>query len=233
MERVKPILVDEGPSYLATGLVHRILKPNTSGPHPTVVILHGRFGNEDVMWVFAQTVPPNWLIVAPRAIVPEHGGYSWHPAGEGWPQVSDFGPAETAVSHFIHALPQQYNADPNHIYLMGFSQGAATAYLTAMQHPGSVQGIAGLVGFMPEGAENIVANAPLRNVPVFMAVGEQDSSIPLELSRNCGRVIRTAGAWLEYREYRTGHRLNRTGMDKLQAWWRDREFDWHQNLDND
>ena len=39
-----------------------------------------------------------------------------------------------AVTRFIHALPSLYNADPQQIYLMGFSQGAATAYALSLIH---------------------------------------------------------------------------------------------------
>lgn len=220
MEQNTPLLIENGPKFTETGLVHRVLEPKkASAPHPTVVMLHGRFGTEDVMWVFARALPSNWLAVAPRALVPEQGGYSWHPSGNGWPDLANFDEAVTAVSHFIHALPQQYNADPEQIYLMGFSQGAALAFATAMHHPGIVQGIAGLVGFMPNGNEQLIQSAPLHNLPVLMLVGQQDEYIPLEMAQQSGETIRAAGAFLEYREYHTGHKLNGDGMRKLKSWW--------------
>jgi hypothetical protein len=74
-----PTLVTSVQAIQKAGLIHRVLRPETNGPLPTVVMLHGRSGNEDV----------------------------------------------------------------------GIQPGPATAYATAMQHPGLVRGIAGLVGFIP------------------------------------------------------------------------------------
>lgn len=227
MENNDTKLVTKGLPLLNSGLVHRIKTPSTPGPHPTVIMLHGRFGNEDVMWVFAHTLPPDWLVVAPRATVPEQGGYSWHPQRDEWPTLSDFDEAVTAVSHFIQSLPEQYNADPKQIYLMGFSQGAAAAVATALYYPKLVRGIAGLVGFVPDDAEHLFAEAPLKNVPVLLLIGKHDRFIPVEMARKSGKAIRAAGGRLDYQEYDTGHKLNGAGMRKLKTWWAEQAQDSH------
>ena len=85
-----PQLIQNGPEFYEAGLAFRYLMPDGPGPYATAVLLHGRLGDEDVMWVFRQVVPRPWLVVAPRAIVPEAPrGFSWHaqPRGNGrrWP----------------------------------------------------------------------------------------------------------------------------------------------------
>lgn len=202
------------------GLIHQIAQPAGEGPFPTAVLLHGRSGDEKVMWVFANSLPPGWLLVAPRGIKPDpDGGYTWHPRDrEEWPPLAQFDAAVTAVTRFIHALPTLYKADPTRIYLMGFSQGAALAYAVALRQPGLVQGIAGLVGFMPE-CVTMGETAVLRDLPVFMAVGKKDPLIPHEIVQRCAATLRAAGASLTYGEYDTGHRLNAEGVRDLKAWW--------------
>lgn len=217
-----PALIDNGSAYEATGLVHRVQQPAGAGPYPTVVMIHGRLGNEDVMWIFARTLPPDWLVLSVRAIEPEGDGYSWHPPYGRFPTLTEFDKAVAAIKQFIEALPQQYNADPNQIHLMGFSQGAAASYALAINYPGLVQSVAGLVGFLPLVADEAIAAAPLRDLPVLMLVGERDDTIPLELARASGEQLRQAGAYLEYREYDTGHKLNGDGMRKLKSWWAER-----------
>jgi phospholipase/carboxylesterase len=216
-----PKLVNSVNLIQKTGLIHRVQLPERDGPLPTVVMLHGRAGTEDVMWVFAKTLPPDWLVVAPRGIrLDPDGGYDWRPRGKDeWPPLSAFDEAVTAVTRFIKALPDLYYADPSQIYLMGFSQGAATSYATAMQQPGLVQGIAGLVGFVPGECDDYVETAVLQDLPIFMAVGINDPTIPYEQSQRCAQTLKAAGADLTYQEYETGHKLNAQGVRDLKAWW--------------
>lgn len=223
-ENDKSQLFTQGPAVEQAGLVHRVLQPTGPGPHPTVVMLHGRSGDEDVMWVFARTVPRNWLLVAPRAIKADpDGGYSWHPRHQDeWPPLDRFDEATAAVTRFVNALPQLYNADPDHVYLMGFSQGAATAYATAMRQPELVQGIAGLVGFVPTEADAVLAAKALKGLPILMAVGKEDERIPYAVSQASAQALRNTGAELEYYEYDTGHKLNAQGMRDLKQWWAER-----------
>ncbi len=221
MQTNQPQLIENGPLFDATGLVHRVQEPNLPGPHPTVVMLHGRYGSEEVMWIFKNTIPTHWLKIAPRAILPDpQGGYSWilQPR-DLWPPLPAFDVAATAVANFIQTLPGVYNADPDQVYLMGFSQGAATAFATAMRHPDSVQAIAALVGFMPEDCDAPQNLAALHALPVFLAVGKQDSLIPYERAHKCAATLRAAGAQLAYHEYDAGHKLNKRGVKDLTAWW--------------
>ena len=219
-----PELVENGIAFEKAGLVHRVLRPEAEGPHPTIVMIQGHRGNEDVMWIFKQTVPKNWLLVAPRAIVEDApGSYSWHPREQGeWPILTKFDEAVDRLTQFIHALPELYGANLDQLYLMGFSQGAATSFATAIRHPHWVKGIACLVGFMPLDVEDAIDNALLEDIPVFMAVGTRDDRVPMTVAQECGKAVRAMGAFLEYREYETGHKLNGEGMRKLKQWWAER-----------
>lgn len=220
----KPLLVDSGEMFLQAGLPHRVLRPAGNGPFPTVVMLHGRYGSEDVMWVFGRTLPKNWLVVSPRAHLADGDGFSWILQKEGqWPALADFGEAAEVISRFVEALPDLYQADPARIYLMGFSQGAAASFATAVSYPGMVQGIASLVGFMPINTTQLNLAAGLHDLPVFMAVGKKDPLIPYEVALACVQTLRMAGADLEAHEYDTGHKLNKQGIQDLTDWWADRK----------
>jgi phospholipase/carboxylesterase len=226
MPRKEPDLIDSGPLLTELGMVHKVLEPAGAGPYRTVVMLHGRFGDEDMMWVFRRSTPAHWLKITPRGLLAdENGVYSWISQKYGeWPDLAAFDAASTAVARFLEALPRVYNADPDHIYLMGFSQGAALSYATAMRNPGLVRAIAGLVGFMPEACDNPDILAPLEELPIFMAVGLEDKLVPHERSLGCADVLRQANAQLSYNEYNTGHKLNARGMSDLHEWWYQREL---------
>jgi len=218
------MLIEAGPALEVCGLVHRIRQPAGSGPHPTVLMIHGRSGSEDSMWVFANTLPRDWLAVVPRAPLPDpDGGYSWlRRAEDHWPGLAQFDEPVGRLMRFIGALPSLYEADPERVYLMGFSQGAALAYAAAMRYPGRFRGIAGLVGFVPADCSDVTRLAPLRRLPIFMAVGKEDPLIPYMQSMGCAQTLQVAGSDLEYHEYDTGHKLNQQGMTDLKAWWAER-----------
>ncbi len=221
MKSEHPQLVTSGIAFAEAGLAHRVWEPDGEGPHPTIVMNHGRSGTEDVTWVFARTLPQEWLIVSPRALYSDYrGGYSWdvRPEGE-WPSVDAFTPAVAALDQFIHALPELYQADLSRLYLLGFSQGAAVSYTYAMRHPNIVKGIAGLVGLMPTGVMDDPDLNNLRDLAVMMLVGRKDSTIPLPVADECATTLIKAGARLDYRAYNTGHKLNAQGMRDLKQWW--------------
>lgn len=172
------------------------------------------------MWVFQSRLPKDWLLVAPRAIMsdPEEG-YTWYEHEGDWPPLASFAPAGAALDHFIHALPDLYDADLDNLYLMGFSQGAGLSIALALQEPIRFQGLVSLVGFAPRADAALLAQKPLLNMPTFMSVGRRDERIPLQIAQHCRETLTAAGAELTYREYDTGHRLNRDGMRDLAAWW--------------
>ena len=218
-----PQLIQSGPEFYETGLVYRYLMPDGPGPYPTAVLLHGRLGDEDVMWIFRRAIPRPWLIVAPRAILAEAPGrYSWHhqPGGE-WPELAAFDPAVDAVTRFLRALPRLYNADPDRLYLMGFSQGAAVSYATILRDPALARGVAGLVGFAPRAAPEAVAGR-LAGKPVFMAAGNQDPVVPVSEAQRTAALLRAAGAEVDYREYPTEHKMTSAALDDLRQWFQAR-----------
>ncbi|MCL4871124.1 MAG: hypothetical protein KJ063_19365 [Anaerolineae bacterium] len=207
-------------SDAAAPLTYRLAQPMTPGPHPTLVMIHGHKGNEEVMWLFSSVVPEHWLLAAPRAPVQdEPESYSWlDKRPPPWPTLHDFHAAADQLAQFIESLCQQHQADREQIYLMGFSQGAATALATIMFHPGLTRGAALLVGFAPEQVDGVSA-AALEDLPIFMAIGTEDDTVPYARAKMGADLLAAAGAELTLIEMETGHKLNGAGMRALRSWW--------------
>lgn len=225
MQTIEPRLVDSKALVDATGLIHRVYEPPTAGSRPTVIMVHGRQGDENVMWTFKHTLPPDWLIIAPRAPQSDTpGNYSWdvRPAGQ-WPRYDDLLPGAITLLDFIHALPDHYAVDWTQLYLMGFSQGAAVSLVAAMQNDIPLRAVASLVGFMPVIEPETAA--ALRDLPILMSVGRQDESVPCKVAERTAKTLIDVGTRLDYRSYDTGHRLNARGMRDLTAWWQRRAAD--------
>ncbi len=212
--------VESGRAFEDAGILHLVHQPTAPPPHPTIIMLQGRQGNEEVMWVFARTIPDNCLILSPRAPTPDGDGFSWHPFSGKLSTYDDLQEPVGSLHRFAKALPSLYEGEYSRLYMMGFSQGAVLALAYALHYPGSLAGVAALVGHMPLGAERFVTELPFADLPIFMAAGIEDDLIPLDLAAYSGDLARRAGADLTYREYETGHRMSGRGMRDLEEWWR-------------
>ena len=98
--------------------------------------------------------------------------------------------------------------------------GAAAALALAGLHAGLARGVASLMGFLPMGMEGGAKIGALAGLPVFMAAGQRDPRIPIEVARDSARWLRAAEVRLDYREYDTAHKMNANGMRDLAEWWK-------------
>jgi phospholipase/carboxylesterase len=184
--------------------------PEGGGPHPVIVLLHGWTGDEDSMWVFASRLPDDHLLLAPRGLYPSTlGGYAWHPDQErkNWPHIDDFSPAVEALSDlFDHwTVP---NGDFSTLRLAGFSQGAALVYSFALRYPQWITALAGLAGFLPDGAAASLDESLLDGVPVYISHGIHDKLVPVARARQAVQLLKKAGAQVTYCESDVGHKLS-------------------------
>lgn len=127
------------------GLTYRYLAPPPAAEAPPLaLLLHGMGGDERVMWVFSAQLPPHWLQVAPRAPLPaQPAGWAWLPRRpDEWPELARFAEAVALLEGFLLGLPAWHRVDLSRIVLVGFSQGAATAFALALRLAG--RGQAGL-----------------------------------------------------------------------------------------
>jgi phospholipase/carboxylesterase len=207
-------------------LVHRVRQPaprpdNT--PHPTLIMIHGFEGNEDVTWIFSRAADPDWLIVTPRAPLRSQSGYTWYgfdPATK-VPEQASVDRAQATLHDFIQKTLHTYHGDPNRVVLLGFSQGAAMAALYGIAHPERVRGIVSLGGFIPR--LNEITLPPLNGLPILILHGTQDETIPVKYAQRARERLTEAGATVTYEELDVGHKVSAQGMRTLGAWLAERK----------
>lgn len=209
------------PSNAALGLAYRVRVPTGDGLHPTLIMIHGLDGTEDVTWVFARAAAPQWLILTPRAPISTAAGSSWYSLGvDGKPIAESFAAGLTALERFIESAIQQYPIDPARIVLLGFSQGSAMAYAYAITHRQQIKGVAALSGFIARLSEIVIP--PLSALPVLILHGTQDQTIPIEIAQRARDRLLTAGAHVTYEEAAVGHKISAQGMRTLASWLAER-----------
>ena len=182
-----------------------------SEPRSVTFLIHGWTGDERSMWVFAPRLPRSALLVSPRAPYlsnhPDLSGYSWveRRAGE-FSQLPAFDPALDAFGGLLEMLAKRYPAaDFSRFGLVGFSQGAAFSFAYALRHPQRVTRLAALAGFLPANSEMRLGT--LARIPVFIAHGTKDETVPVTMAHAAKAALSAAGVDVQYCEADTGHKL--------------------------
>lgn len=92
------------------------------------------------------------------------------------------------------------------VFLAGFSQGGAVAYLSGLTHPEPLAGIIALSTYIPSpglvSRELAEAN---RRIPVFAAHGSEDDVVSLELGRKALELLHNEGLSPAWRTYPMPH----------------------------
>jgi phospholipase/carboxylesterase len=201
-------------------LVFQERVPPGDGPFPVFLMLHGWTGDENSMWIFASRLPENALLLSPRGLYQSPlGGFSWYPKlAKAWPVLADFEPAIKVLSEVL-SVEYFPEGDFSQLRMLGFSQGAAFVYSFALKRPKAVRSLAGLSGFVPEGAASLIAGLPLKDLAVFIAHGIRDPLVPVERARLGVDVLQRAGAQVAYCEHEAGHKLNADCFRSLQIFF--------------
>jgi phospholipase/carboxylesterase len=203
----------------------KVHQPAGDGPQPVIMLVHGWTGDENSMWVFAPRLPKGALLIAPRAPLvskhPQFAGYSWvEERADGFSSLAMFAPALDAFAGLLSQLAARFpQADFSRFALAGFSQGAAFSAAFAMRHPERVSRLAMLAGFLPEASGD--ALAALAGLPVFVAHGTKDETVPIARAQAARQQLTAAGAQLRYCESEIGHKLGANCAAELSLFFAD------------
>ena len=202
----------------------KVRPPLEPGPERAILLNHGWTGDERSMWVFANQLPKNAWLIAPRAPYAStselYGGYSWvADRADGFSNYDDFAPAKRAFLALLDDLAAELNINLDRFSLVGFSQGAAFNYSFALENPQRIQSLAALAGFAPGGSEDRAHSRPLNGLPVFIAHGARDETVPLAMAQESFSLMQVAGADVEYCQSDVGHKLGANCFSALKTFF--------------
>jgi phospholipase/carboxylesterase len=207
------------PSELGLYHVTRPPKAGGAGPHPGLLLLHGRGANELDLVGLADELDSRFFVVSARAPMALGPGYHWyHLAAIGIPEPKSFESSLAAVSRFVSELPSAYPIDPAAIFTLGFSQGSMMAGSLLLTHPTSVAGTVVLSGYLPLASGLPIDEAALAGRPVFEAHGTADQVLPVFLGRQARDFWQKVGADLTYREYPIAHSISPAELLDVGEW---------------
>lgn len=195
-------------------------------PAPLLIALHGYGANKRQMMREAKLMAPE-----NSAIISLQGPYQHmrDPKEEGGPLrfgfgwVTNFRPEE---SHAIHhkALTDLINiavsedvADPDRIFLLGFSQSCALNYRYAFSHPGALRGVVGICGGIPGDWET---NTTYQLIPadVMHLTGDRDDFYTPDRVRDYEHQLGTRARSVTFNSYDAAHEIVQEMRVDVRQW---------------
>ncbi len=195
-----------------------------AGKPPLLLLLHGYGANEDDLFSLAPYVDERFLVVSARAPVGiSPMSYAWFSL-EFTPQgvISDDEEAENSrrtIRKFISEVVENYEVDPNAVYLMGFSQGAMMSLAVALTYPGSAAAVVAMSGrLLPATLNQITDKNTLIGLPIFVAHGTRDMLLPIQHGRDTRTRLSNLPVDLTYREYEIAHEVSADSLNDVTTW---------------
>jgi predicted esterase len=201
------------------------------GERTGVILVHGRAGNETLMWVFSKVIRElEPIVFAPRALSEDPiGGYSWwnfESRNEGSESpaprattLDHLEPGLTAISYAAHAMMTLYGVHPDRITGIGFSQGAALLGSLALMEPGLFSRVALLAGFLPKSVQEFFLKQEVTHLPdIFMSHGTRDRIITFDKAVQTKEYLLSKGGNVHFHSDDVGHKISSSGMRELKEW---------------
>jgi phospholipase/carboxylesterase len=213
-------------------LVHRV-RPASRAPvgserPPLLILLHGVGGNELAMAALAAGFDPRFIVISARSPIElSPYAFGWYsiartPSG---PAVdpSEVEAAWTRAITFVDEAVAAYAADPQRVFLAGFSQGGIIALGLILLAPGRIAGAVSMSGWFPPEVvpEVMLALAPddhAAEKPVLIVHGMADSEIEVAAGRSSATTLRRFGLAVDYAEFAMGHTTTDESLAAVQAW---------------
>jgi predicted peptidase len=193
---------------------------------PLVIALHGL--GSDTMYMMeynnlVELAEEYGYIVATPMGFNERGWYGSRGAGSEFNRRSqDSGPdnlgelSELDVMNVLALMREEYNVDERRIYLIGQSMGGAGTWHLGMKHPDVWAALAPMAPAIYSSPDALVT---ARDLPVVVVMGDADTAVDVEVTRQWVAKMEELGMSYEYIEVAGGTHFSagRQNIDKVFA----------------
>lgn len=185
--------------------VHRFLGAADQSSAPTLLVLHGTGGDENILLRLGQTILPQANVLSPRGKVLENNmPRFFRRLAEGVFDLDDLRFRTNELTDFIQAASREYGFDPERVFAMGYSNGANIAASMLLLRPGILAGAVLLRAMVPLVPETL---PDLNHVPVLIAAGQTDPIAPPSQTQALAELLQDSGANVQIAMQCAGHQL--------------------------
>jgi phospholipase/carboxylesterase len=197
-----------------------------SGSRPLLIALHGYGSNKRHMMKDARAMVPDTFAVASLQGIHQHLKEPREPGapiryGFGW--LTNFHPEESigihhqAILDLIKTLTDEGIADPERVFLLGFSQTCALNFRFAFTFPDVLRGVIGICGGLP-GDWETSKSYKHTDASVLYLHGTRDEVYPPERVRDYQLMLAIRSRMVQSLTYDAGHEITQEMRDDIRRW---------------
>jgi phospholipase/carboxylesterase len=193
---------------------------------PLLIALHGFQGNKDSMMRLARRIADGQMVVvslqAPYQFWFKTGQGTWDlKAGFGW--GTNFRPEESIRLHHQNVLrliaraAKDHHADPQRVFLLGFSQACSFNYRLVFTYPGKIRGVIAVCGGLPKDWTESRRYRRSEAHVLHIAASDDEWYSPQQ-NLEFRRQLAERAASVDFRTYKTSHRFPRQAIPHIRRW---------------
>ncbi len=195
---------------------------------PIIVLLHGRASFAKTIFSIEGLLDARAHIFALQAPFPSSlGGFEWFipkkneqgtEADEALmsKRLEEMAKSEELSTTTIKELMARRGLDPELLFLIGFSQGAAMTYLLSLRGKMKMRGAVPMSGFLPD---EVRAWPEISTTTEFVvAHGDHDEVLPQSSSISAHEFLLSKGIKSEYKVYKGRHKMSMDIVRYVNAW---------------
>jgi len=195
------------------------------GPAPLVILLHGVGADETGMLGLAGALDPRFSKLVLRApLVFGPGSFGWFhveftPAGP-LHHAAEAEASRRLLAEFIPEAVRELGADPDQVYLAGFSQGAIMSLGLLLTRPDLVAGAVAWSGrILPEAVRGRLPGPLLGTREALVIHGSLDRTLPVQHGRSSRATLEAIPLRrVEYHELPVGHEITAATLALTNTW---------------
>jgi phospholipase/carboxylesterase len=196
------------------------LSSHEAGPHPTLILLHGRGTDENDLLGLTSSFDPRLLVVSIRAPYRfPYGGYTWFDLDEqGGVNTDQLLKGCDALLRSLDDIQLKHSVDLTRVFLFGFSMGAMMSLTVSLTNPDRFKGVIAHSGLLPDDGTLHYRWNDIYGISFFIAHGTHDQIVPVQLGRQAYQRLQESNANVVYHEYPIQHTISEDSLTDAARW---------------